>query len=293
LALPATNVAFLPFYAAHYRGFYREEGIDLELLFMSAPAASTALFAGAIDYNGSVNSVISAAIRNQPAKVLIFTLAGPLHSLVGRNGITTPAELKGRKLGISATIITIANEALKHLGLEPGRDVSLVPISISADQRLEALAVGRVDAVLLQVPENIIALRRGYNELLFLGDTLKFPQNGFGTTVDRIRRHPDEVYKMVRATLRGLMFVADKKNSPQARDIVMKQWQTKDPSLAGEMLQYLKRGLIKDTAMPMDSIQRMVDSNRENSKGSPPVSAATVVDFSFLDRARNELRSSH
>jgi len=37
--------------------------------------------------------------------------------------------------------------------------------------------------------------------LLFLGDVVEFPQNGFGTSDKRIAKTPDEVYRMVRATL--------------------------------------------------------------------------------------------
>ena len=65
------------------------------------------------------------------------------------------------------------------------------------------LESGVVDASLLSVPENIIALEKGYNELIFPGDVVEFPQNGFGTSEKNIRENPDEVYRMVRATLRG------------------------------------------------------------------------------------------
>ena len=76
-------------------------------------------------------------------------------------------------------------------------------MSGNAASRYAVLESGVVDASLLSVPENIIANEKGYNELLFLGDIVEFPQNGFGTSDKRIRENPDEVYRMVRATLRG------------------------------------------------------------------------------------------
>jgi len=57
-----------------------------------------------------------------------------------------------------------------------------------------------------------MALERGYNELAFAGDIVEFPQNGFGTSEKKIRENPDDVYRMVRATLRGLQFIWDKNN---------------------------------------------------------------------------------
>ena len=158
--------------------------------------------------------------------------------------------------------------------------------------RLAVLEQGVVDASLLSVPENIIAVNKGYNELIFLGDVVTFPQNGFGTSVARIQQQPDEVYRMVRATLRGLQFVTDEANREQARDIMMKQWRVSDTKLADEMFGYLKRGLAKDAVISSEAVQYFIDLTRETSNVTQPICAAQVVDFSFLEKARRELRAS-
>jgi ABC-type nitrate/sulfonate/bicarbonate transport system substrate-binding protein len=293
LGVAATSVGFLPIYTAYHRGFYRDEGIDLEIILMSLAAANNAFFKGEIDYSAGLTGLALAAVRNYPAKILIFTVAKPLQSFMSRKDIKDPRDLKGKKVagsspGGSATIL--AYQALRHFGLEPGKDVQVLPMGGSGAGRLAVLEQGVVDASLLSVPENIIALNKGYNELIFLGDIVNFPQNGFGTSVTRIQQQPEEVYKMVRATLRGLMFIMDDANRDQARDIMMKQWRVSDTKLASEMLGYLKRGLAKDAVISPDAVQYFLDLTRETSNVSQPISAAQVVDFSFLDRARKELR---
>ncbi|MET0500458.1 MAG: ABC transporter substrate-binding protein, partial [Candidatus Binatia bacterium] len=40
LGIAATSVGFLPIYTAYHRGFYRDEGIDLEIILMSLAAAN-------------------------------------------------------------------------------------------------------------------------------------------------------------------------------------------------------------------------------------------------------------
>jgi ABC-type nitrate/sulfonate/bicarbonate transport system substrate-binding protein len=167
-----------------------------------------------------------------------------------------------------------------------------LPMGGSGAGRLAVLEQGVVDASLLSVPENIIALHKGYNELIFLGDVLSFPQNGFGTSVNRIQQHSEEVYRMVRATLRGLMFVTDDSNRDQALDIMMRQWRVSDAKLAAEMIAYLKRGLAKAAVISPEAVQYFVDLTRETSNVAQPISAAQVVDFSFLDKARMELRAA-
>src|SRR5581483_5945006 len=182
MASSSTNVSFLALYTALNRGFFKDEGIDLEIIFMPANLASTAVLNGDVDYNGAVTGTIGAAVQGRPMKVLLFTVSKPLLFLIGQKNIKDLKQLKGKKIagsspGGSATLL--ANQALKQIGLEPGKDVSVLQMSGNAASRFAVLESGVVDASLLSVPENIIAHERGYNELLFLGDVVEFPQNGF------------------------------------------------------------------------------------------------------------------
>jgi ABC-type nitrate/sulfonate/bicarbonate transport system substrate-binding protein len=146
-----------------------------------------------------------------------------------------------------------------------------------------------VDAALLGVPENIIALDKGYNELLFIGDIVNFPQNGFGASFKKIQESPDEVYGMVRATLRGFVFSLDPRNREELVNIIMKQWKLTDRRLASEMLRQLSRGVTRDMSAKPEGMQWMIDLVREDSKVSQPFTATQVVDYSFLEKARRDL----
>lgn len=288
----STNVSFLAIYTALHRGFYKDEGIDLEIIQMSANLTSAAILAGDLDYSAAVTGLIGGAVRGQPMKVLLFTVERPLLFLMSKKEIKEPKQLKGKKIagsspGGSATLL--GYRVLRHFGLEPGRDVSVLPMGGTAAGRFAVLESGVVDASLLSVPENIIALEKGYNELIFLGDIVKFAQNGFGTSEKKIRENPDEVYRMVRATLRGLQFVWDKTNQNAVTDIMMKQWRVSDRKMAAEMARQVSRVLTKDAKVNPESVQELIDSQRENAKVAKPVSVADVTDYSFLDKARKEL----
>jgi NitT/TauT family transport system substrate-binding protein len=288
----STNVSFLAIFTALPRGFFKDEGIDLEIIFMPANLASTAVLNGDVDYNGAVTGTIGAAVRGQPMKVLLFTVSKPLLFLVGQKNIKDVKQLKGKKIagsspGGSATLL--ANQALKQIGLEPGKDVSVLQMSGNAASRFAVLESGVVDASLLSVPENIIALEKGYNELLFLGDIVEFAQNGFGTSHKRIRENPDEIYRMVRATVRGLQFIWDKNNHDAVTSILMKQWNVNDRRMAGEMFRHVTRVLTKDAYVKPESVQVLIDLARENANVTKPISVSDVVDYSFLNKARKEL----
>jgi len=289
MGIQSTNIGFLPFHLAYHKGFYREQGIDLETIFMSTQAVNAAFVRGDLDYSAAVNGIIQGIVRGAPAKILACAVDRPLQSFIARKDIRAPRDLKGKKVAGSTTGGTatlMADAALKHFGLDPGRDVTVVTLR---DNRLTALESGTVDAALLGVPENIIAVEKGYNELLFLGDVLSFPQNGFGASVKKIQESPDEVYSMVRATLRGFIFSLDPRNREEVILIIMKQWRLTDRRLAGEMLKQFGRGIIRDMSIKPEGMQLMIDLVREDSKVAQPFSASQIVDFSFLERARREL----
>jgi len=291
VSIPAANVTYLPFYAAKDNGYYKEEGLDVEFILMSANLASTAVLTGDIDYNGAVTGVVGAAVKGQPIKAVIFTMRSPVQGLMAKPDIKDLQQLKGKTIGVSSpgsTTDIATRYILKRQGFEFGRDYSIVYIATEPG-RLAALDTGVIDAAMLSVPENILARQKGFNELAFSADFIEFPQNGFGTSNKKIRENPEEVHRMVRATLRGLMFVSDKKNKDASLDIITRTWAVKSRTMASEMYDYMVRAMLRDGSINMNGLQALVDQQRESAKVTEPVSAAQVIDYSFVEKARKEL----
>jgi NitT/TauT family transport system substrate-binding protein len=291
VSIPAPNVTYLPFYAAKDHGYYKEEGLDFEFILMSANLASTAVLTGDLDYNGAVTGVVGAAVKGQPIKAVIFTMRSPVQGLMAKPEIKNLHQLKGKKIGVSSpgsTTDIATRYILKRQGYEFPNDYSIVYIATEPG-RLAALDAGILDAALLSVPENILARQKGFNELAFSGDFIEFPQNGFGTSTKKIKENPDEVQRIVRATLRGLFFVSDKKNKDASLDIIMKTWPIKSRAMAGEMYDYMVRVMLRDGSVNMNGLQALVDQQRESAKVTEPVNASQVIDYSFVEKARKEL----
>ena len=118
---------------------------------------------------------------------------------------------------------------------------------------------------------------------------MRLPQTGFGTSERRIRENPDEVLKMVRATLRGLMFTWEEKHRDEILDLIMRRLKISDRKLAAEIFRHLRRGLTKDASVAPDGIQALIDLARENDRVSKPMTIAQVVDYTFVEKARKEL----
>ena len=292
LGIQSNNIGFLPFHLAYHKGYYREQGIDLETIFMATQAVNAAFMRGDIDYSAAINGVVQTIVRGNAAKIIACAVDRPLMSLIARREIRGARELRGKKIGGSTpggTASLMADTALRHLGLQPDRDVTIVPLR---GNRLTALESGAVDGALLGVPDNIIAVDRGYHEILFVGDIVNFPQNAIGTSVKKIGENPTEVYGMVRAALRALNFILEPRNREEVIDIVMKQWKLADRRIAAEMLRQFDRGVARDLTAKPEGMQRMIDLVREDSKVAQPLTIDQVVDYSFLEKARRDLGAS-
>jgi NitT/TauT family transport system substrate-binding protein len=295
MALPSSHIGYLAFYAALEKGFYRQEGIDLELIVMPANLASTAVLSGDLDYNAAISGVITAQIQGRPMRALMFTTARPLMFFISKKELKDPVQLKGKKVAGSspgAVATMLSRLVLSKVGLDPDRDVELNPMGGTGAGRFAALESGVVDAAVLELPYNIVAQQKDYNELIFLGDFAEFPQNGLGTSEKKIRENPDEVYKMVRATLRGLAFIWEKQNYDDILNIVMRQWKIGNREMAGEMFRHLTRVLTRDASVKTESVQFLVDMVRENAKVTRPVTVAEIADFRFVEKARKEIMAS-
>jgi NitT/TauT family transport system substrate-binding protein len=292
IGVSETHVGYLPLQVAFHKGYYKDEGIELEIVLMPTNIINTAALTGQIDINGAVTGTVGAAVQGSPMKLLIVTVGKPLLFLVSRKEIKDPRELRGKKIAGSSpggTATVLAKQALSYYGIDPEKDAAVLPMGGSTANRFAAMESGVVDATMLPVPAVIFAKAKGFNELAFMGDIAQFPQNGFGATEKKIRENPDEIYRMVRASLRGLLFMAEPKNREEIVQIVMKQHKVNDRKLAEQMLAYSQRVVTKEAQVSNEEIQYLIDLMRATAKVTRPVTVDQVVDFSFLERARKDL----
>jgi NitT/TauT family transport system substrate-binding protein len=292
IGVSETHVGYLPLQVAFHKGYYKDEGIDLEIVLMPTNVINTAALTGQIDINGAVTGTVGAAVQGSPMKLLIVTVGKPLLFLVSRKEIKDPRELRGKKIAGSSpagTATVLAKQALSHYGIDPEKDAAVLPMGGSTASRFAAMESGVVDATMLPVPAVIFAKAKGYNELAFMGDIAQFPQNGFGATEKKIRENPEEIYGMVRASLRGLVFMSESKNREEVVQIVMKQHKVKDRKLAEQMLAYSQRVVTREAQVSNEEVQYLIDLMRATAKVTRPVTVEQVVDFSFLEKARKDL----
>jgi ABC-type nitrate/sulfonate/bicarbonate transport system substrate-binding protein len=219
VSAPSKSLTWFPAALAKERGFYRDEGLDVDFVIMNPRLALQAVISGDVAYTTALGSTIRAALRGIPLRVVMTICEKPHFALIAQPGITSMDKLKGKVLGISsfgASSDTMARAVLNKYKLAPGQDVKILAVGGGLN-RLAALKSGAIDATLIEAPYNIMLEREGFSRMLFVGDIVPSPIAGFGTTVERIQKQSGEIRKLVRATLRAIQFAkTNRQESVQA-----------------------------------------------------------------------------
>ena len=287
-ALPGNSMGYLPLFVAVHRGFFKDEGLEIELPRLIPAMAQNALLAGEVQYHGLADSGLRLAARGLPIKAIFYGADRPMYYLVAQKEIRSVGELRGKRIGVSqfgGTSDLSARLALKHYGVEPEKDALLIQIGAEGT-RMAALRAGSVSAIIVPVPAVAVLKREGYNEVSFVGDVVEFASNGYSTTDQRIKEHPQEVKKVVRALYRGLRYA--KENPEGTIGVIQKEWKVDDEIAKGSYQAIIKAlnddGIIgeKQLKIHFDLIRRV-----EKNIGEIPVNK--VVDFSLLREVRKEI----
>jgi ABC-type nitrate/sulfonate/bicarbonate transport system substrate-binding protein len=74
----------VPFRIANVKGFYRDEGLDVEMILVRGAVGMQALLGGSVDYTSASGSTIAAAVRGIPVKLVFIASAKPQFDLIER-----------------------------------------------------------------------------------------------------------------------------------------------------------------------------------------------------------------
>ena len=178
------NITSFVYHVGKEKGFYREEGIELQPIMAGMLQGIQGLIGGSFDYSQMLGQGGGAIMRGAPLKIIMAFDTRPSWFLLGTKNMKSIQDLKGKQLAVSsfgAALDQMTRELLPRFGMEPMRDVILRAIE-PPPNRLAALLSGAVDAAVLTHPETIIARRQGFNELIFFGDHIDFVSAGVVAT---------------------------------------------------------------------------------------------------------------
>src|ERR1051325_2856660 len=200
------NVTFFPLYLAKDSGYFREQGFDPQMIVMNSDLAVKALLTGDVDYAASTAIVTKAAAMGLPVKIIASFFNGTDFSIVAKPEIKTVTDLKGRVISVSrlgSAADFDLREALKHFGVDPSKDVQIIPVG-AGPNRLMSLLTGKVDGTIINVAESIRAQEQGMRVLVSTGQYNRQSLTGLGAATSKIMNNRDEVRRVLKAVGRAM-----------------------------------------------------------------------------------------
>jgi NitT/TauT family transport system substrate-binding protein len=282
------NMSFLPSGLAVRRGFFREEGLDAEVIRMNANVAITALAGGDTDYTMIFGSVVRAAIRGLPVRVVASLIDGSTHALIARPEFRSARDLKGRTLGIQAygaTDQVAAMMMFKRLGVDPEKEIKVVALGTAA-ARLSALKEGVVDVAVISPPADEEGRKMGFNVLARAYELFSFPFVGLGTHSRKIKERPDEVKRTIRALIKANRYIRQNRDGTIQ---TLAEWGRTTPDLAAAAYDSAYKVYNLDGNIPDEGLLAVIDQAVKETKLTRQVTAAEVADTTILREAQKEL----
>ena len=281
-------MSFLSGGVAKFKGFFKEEGLDAELVQITANVSIAALASGNIDYNLILQSVVTGNLRGLPIKVAGILIERPNHVFVANPKLARFTDLKGRKIAISsfgsATDI-LARLTVEHFKLNPQKDVQFIAAG-SSSGRLAQLESGLVDAAVVSPPSDQVAEARGFKSLVRTRDVLLFPVNGVGLHEQKLRNSRPEVKRVLRALLKANRFILDDRKG--AIDILQK-WSRTPANVAEQAYAATASNFTRNLLAPREALEKVIDSTKLNIDLKRDVALGEVFDFSLVREILKEM----
>ena len=288
VAVSNPNMPNLTVAMAQKNGFFKDETLEAEIIRMNPNVAITALATGDVDYCQLFGAVVGGAIAGLPVRIVAGYLDNWPMTLIAQPEYKSIKDLKGKTLGISsfgATPDVAARMMLKRAGVDPEKEIKVLALGSDA-ARLTTLTQRVVDVVVISPPADAQMEKQGYRILARAYELFSFPYLGLGTHTRKIKEKPDEIRRVIKATIRANRFIRD--NRDEAVHTLI-GWGKVEREFAYASYDALKNLFNADGAVPEDGLKLVIEQARRGAKVTREVAPNEVVDLSFLREAQAEL----
>ena len=291
VAIPAKSFQMVIYPIAQQKGYMREEGIDLRVIYIAPTTSIQAMLSEDVQFTGAGSSaLVSIARANAPLKVVLATNDRVLQWLLTRPDLTNPKDLKGKRIATTG-VAAIATFMLKQILNKHGLDGNKDPLYLDVGQgnQLTALLAGTMDAAVLSVEQRYVGLDKGMREMFFFGNEVKNSWGTLSTTDKLIKENPKMISSFVRAALKSLRYMRQDKEGTVAAMMKFAGVSQQQATRVYEDLigTFTRNGAVDDEAQKND-----LDIIREVVNASQPVPSNRAYDFTFALQAEHQLNKT-
>ncbi len=280
-----------PYLVALNKGYYAEEGLDVEIV--QSGAAAAALMAGQVDFTTSASTSLSAILKGADMRIVLTQADRPgLQIWSSQPDIATLGALKGKSLGVISrgdSLEISARLALIKAGIDP-ESVAFTALG-TGSTRLAALQSGAITAAVISTADGAKLKQSGPkgNLLADLAVEVKMLYNGVATSGKLLREQPQVVEAFLRGTLKGREYV--KRYKDPTLDVLVKYngntREVNEIDYDQVLTTLTEDGSLSEDVQLLDT---KVRAHLVDVSAIPPLSQ--IYDYSLLRRANEQLKQS-
>ena len=219
------SVQFAPFYVATEKGYFAAEGLDVQLDYSYETNGVQLVGANQIPFAiVSGEQVLLARAQGLPVVYVLAWFQKFPVALVSKAelGITTAADLKGKRIG-SPALDGASYVGLRALMAQAGLKPDDATISVIGFNQAAAITSGQVDAAVVysnNEPIRLVAQGLKLNTIQ-VSDYVALAANGLLTNEQTVAQNPDLIRRFNRAFVRG---IADSMADPDGTYLICKKY---------------------------------------------------------------------
>ena len=273
------------FYLGRDVGIFKKHGIHLELIYIPGGSLMYALSAEIlvrVMVHGA-SPLVYAVLKGADLKYIAGLNNRMPYVLVAREGINSPEQLRGKKIGISrfgSNTDFVVKLAATQMGLNPKRDVQIIQVG-GPDARVVALKNGIVDATVL-TPELVLLGRKlGYHTLFDLVEKdIEYLQIGVAARTDYLKSQNDTARRLTRAYLESIRYYVSHREEAIKKSMQLLKIDDRQAAEVG--YDYRLKTLPADGKLSVKGMQLVIDAAAEDDPKAKSLTPQQLFDLSFL-----------
>jgi len=279
--------AYAPLWIAVDERLGRKYGLDdIEAVYAGRARPHQLLLSGDAQFVVSTGTgvVSSYAVGTKDLVIIASFVNTTGSSIFSKPQIKTAKELQGKNIASgrpgAVTDILLHYILKRKVGLEPGRDVKIVPIG-DATAILPALERGVVDAAMLTTPTRLVAKKMGFRELVDFDQLgVQYPYVGISTLKVNVKKSPDMTLRFVRTMIDGIQVFKNNKEKSMA---VMKRYlRGASDEMLAETYGYFASRMPRYPYPSVEAIKTALEMMADQFPQASSVDPQEVVDLSFV-----------
>jgi ABC-type nitrate/sulfonate/bicarbonate transport system substrate-binding protein len=293
LGVVALAAYFYPMWVGIDKGFYAQQGLDVELTTLQTNEAVAALVSGSLDIlMCPTDACVTAVSKGAEQRMVNDYLVEAPYNLMARADISTAAGLRDKKIGVSSLSAgtgSLAKILMRGQGFGPN-DYQLVQAG-GNPARFTALQSGGVDAALLTDPVNFAAMLEGYRSLLTFSQVVpeySFTSNWVQNSWLNDAANREYLVAFQAAQIKAAQWARDPANKAAFLELIVRFART-TPEIAERIHQFYtveKPDIVAVGDLKERPIQAVVDILREWEDLGPLPPDAAWKDGSYVQQAR-------